>query len=345
MHRLILFLILFSQSAIAQQWHFNDRSFEGGTTKYEIKDISYRGVSVVDDKVAWVSGSKGMVRRTVDGGKQWLYCPVKGYQQCDFRTIYALDAKTAVIANAGSPAYILRTTDGGKNWEEVFLNSDKGMFFDGIGFWNDKEGIIYGDPIHGHLMMFRTHDGGKIWEGMPEQNRPVLMPGEASFAASGTAIRCEGGSKCVIATGGTVSRMWLSQDRGANWYFVWVPIEQGDSTKGIFSVACKGSDMIVVGGDYKNDTLKHDHVLYSADNGKSWSMPKPATGGYRECVEYIDNQTAVTVGTNGADITTDGGHSWQPLPAAARYHVIQKARKGKLVVAAGSGGKIAVLER
>ena len=76
-------------------------------------------------------------------------------------------------------------------------------FFDGIGFWNDKEGIIYGDPLKNRLLLLRTNDGGKSWEAFPEQDRPLLAAGEASFAASGTTIRCIGTQKVIIiATGG-----------------------------------------------------------------------------------------------------------------------------------------------
>jgi len=38
-------------------------------------DASLRGVSAVDDRTAWVSGSKGTVLRTVDGGATWTAVP------------------------------------------------------------------------------------------------------------------------------------------------------------------------------------------------------------------------------------------------------------------------------
>jgi photosystem II stability/assembly factor-like uncharacterized protein len=40
---------------------------------------SYRGLSVVNANTAWVSGSKGMVLRTVNGGKSWDTLNPKGY--------------------------------------------------------------------------------------------------------------------------------------------------------------------------------------------------------------------------------------------------------------------------
>src|SRR5690349_312964 len=81
---------------------------------------SFRALSVVDDKVAWVGGSQGSVGRSRNGGKIWSIQQVKGFEELEFRSVYAIDSLTAIIANAGSPAHILRTTDGGKIWKSVY---------------------------------------------------------------------------------------------------------------------------------------------------------------------------------------------------------------------------------
>lgn len=72
---------------------------------------SLRGLCVVDDNTVWVSGSGGTVGRSVDGGNNWTWMTVKGFEKADFRDIEAFDAKTAVIMGIASPAYILKTTD------------------------------------------------------------------------------------------------------------------------------------------------------------------------------------------------------------------------------------------
>src|SRR5687768_16967688 len=74
---------------------------------------SLRGLSVVTDKIVWVSGSAGTVGRSVDGGVNWQWLTVKGYEKRDFRDIEAFDDKTAIIMAIAEPAQILRTTDGG----------------------------------------------------------------------------------------------------------------------------------------------------------------------------------------------------------------------------------------
>jgi len=305
---------------------------------------SLRGLSVVDDNVAWVSGSKGWVGISTDGGNNWKAKQVAGFEKYDFRSIYAFNAKTAIIANAGTPANILLTTDGGVTWNVVYTNNDSAAFFDGIDFWNNNEGIIYGDPIKGKMMVLRTSDGGKSWKEPPAESMSSLEKGEASFAASGTAIRCIGNSKVVIATGGIVSRLWISANKGDTWDALSTPILQGEATTGIFSVAFSDErHAIIVGGDYKNESLQVNHVFTTEDGGYAWVPPFTPTGGYRECVEYISKNTAIATGPRGTDITRDGGKKWEQLSADG-FHVIRKSRKGNLILLAGTEGKIALLK-
>ncbi|MGZ3945614.1 MAG: WD40/YVTN/BNR-like repeat-containing protein, partial [Mucilaginibacter sp.] len=53
------------------------------------KPTSIRGLSVVDDSTAWISGSKGTIATTNDGGKTWAWKQVKGFEKSDFRDIEA----------------------------------------------------------------------------------------------------------------------------------------------------------------------------------------------------------------------------------------------------------------
>ena len=218
----LFFLILLTHQCFAQpqQW----QNIQSQT------DASFRGLSVINDSVAWVSGSKGWVGRSTDGGNHWAYRQVKGFEKCDFRSLYAFDKNNAVIANAGSPAYILVTHDAGLNWKKVYENDDSLAFFDGMGFWDKRQGIIYGDPKDGHIEILRTNDGGHTWAELPITSRPAIANGEASFAASGTTIRCLKHGRVVIATGGTVSRLLVSKNKGKSWKAITTPIIQGMST-------------------------------------------------------------------------------------------------------------------
>ncbi len=334
----VLLLLVFSQQTFAQSLHLQNIPAQ--------TDASFRGLSVVDDSTAWVSGTKGWIGTTTDGGTAWVFKQVKGFEQCDFRSLYAFNSTTAIVANAGSPAYILLTTDAGINWTQVYKNTDSAAFFDGICFWNNKEGIIYGDPIARRMLMLRTNDGGKTWLELPLSNRPLLDAQEISFAASGTCIRCLGNNKVLIATGGKISGLLVSTNKGTSWQAYPAPILQGEGTTGIFSFAyANDKDAVIVGGDYKKDTLRKDHVFYTTDGGQHWLAPSLPTGGYRECVEYINTKTVIATGPAGTDISYDGGRNWQQFSDERLYHVIRKSRKGNLIIMAGGAGKISLLKQ
>src|SRR5688572_9467929 len=143
---------------------------------------SLRGLSVVNDQVVWVSGTKGTVGKTTNGGKNWKWVTVSGFDTVDFRDIEAFDAATAVIMGIGEPAYILKTNDGGDSWKVVYENKTKGMFLDAMEFWNERSGIVIGDPLDKKMFVIRTFDGGNNWQEIPKQYRPSVDSGEASFA-------------------------------------------------------------------------------------------------------------------------------------------------------------------
>ena len=303
---------------------------------------SFRGLSIVDNNVAWLSGSQGWVGNTSNGGSSWSFNQVKGFETTDFRSLYAFDAQRAVIANAGSPAHILITTDGGKNWKSVYSNSNKEAFFDGMDFWNDKEGIIYGDPIDGKMLLLQTTDGGLNWTEL--KDAPTLENGEASFAASGTGIRCMNKSQIMISTGGKVSRLWVSGNKGKSWSTLSAPIIQGESTTGIFSFTQNNKALIIVGGDYQKELITTNHNFYSMNEGRQWLTPTVPTRGYRECVEALSDKIVIATGPAGTDISKDNGVTWNALSDEKGLHVVRKARKGSLVILAGANGRVFILK-
>jgi photosystem II stability/assembly factor-like uncharacterized protein len=304
---------------------------------------SFRGLSVVNDSVVWVSGSQGWVGRSLNGATSWTFKQVTGFEKVDFRSLYAFDSKTAIIANAGSPANILRTTDGGETWKIVYTNDHKDAFFDGVDFWDKNQGVIYGDPIDGRMLLVKTIDGGKTWQEFPDVQRPLLKEGEASFAASGTGIRCYDKSLLMISTGGKVSRLYSTTNFGKKWNVQSPPVIQGESSTGIFSFAFRNNSGILVGGDYLKDSLRDQHVLLNKNAGNSWTAPAAPTRGYRECVEFISDQIVMATGPTGTDVSYNAGMDWSFLSDEKGYHVVRKARTGKLTVIAGSG-KIGIIK-
>lgn len=230
-----------------------------------------RGISAVDADACWVGGSESTLARTIDGGRSWQYFHLVEANDFEFRDVEALSRDTAVVMSAGEgeKSKIFRTVDGGKTWTTAYENHAPKGFFNGIAFWDSKDGILTGDPIDDKPFMLLTHDGGASWERIA--NLPPIKEGEYGFAASGSHITVSG-DHVWIGTGGTVSRVFHSPDRGRSWEVNDTPMLQGAASQGIFSIAFdKNGFGISVGGDYNSETTPGSkNLIISHDFGKTW---------------------------------------------------------------------------
>ncbi|MBL7712546.1 MAG: oxidoreductase [Chitinophagaceae bacterium] len=302
------------------------------------RNVSIRGLSVVDEQTIWCSGSKGSVARSTDGGQHFSWLTVPGYEQRDFRDIHAFDAHTALIMGIGEPAIILRTKDGGQSWQKVFEDSTKGMFLDAMDFDRKGKGVVIGDPVGGYLFRADSKDFGDTWVKAGEQ--VALGKGEAFFASSGTNIQATGKRKhpYIFASGGLLSKLYY---KGKVYS---LPLLQGKESTGANSIAVRKRKAVVVGGDYLRDRDTNGNcILVNLRRKPVFADPQQAPKGYRSCVLYLDKKVLLSCGINGVDISDDQGLNWHSVSKLS-FHVVQKAAKGKAVFLAGPGGKIARLQ-
>jgi photosystem II stability/assembly factor-like uncharacterized protein len=298
---------------------------------------SIRGLSVVNDDIIWASGSNGYVGRSTDAGKTWNWIRVPNFEKTEFRSIRAVDDKVAIVMASGEPGYIVRTEDGGEHWLTVYTNKTPGIFLDAMSFWNDRLGIVVGDPIKGKFVVARTYDGGKTWHDLDPETYPDAADGEALFAASGTCIRALD-CHSYFVTGGMKARLYNESESFD------LPIYQGANTAGANSIALKNNmHFIVVGGDFTKPELTDKNCIITRDGGKTWIYPEKPPHGYRSCVEYVARRCWITCGINGVDITEDDGKTWNSVSTES-YNVCRQARKGAAIYLAGSGGNIGVVK-
>lgn len=283
--------------------------------KQDVKtDASFRGLSVVNEKVVWASGTGGTVVRTTDGGSNWDVIKVQNAEKLDFRDIEAFDANTAYILSIGNgeASRIYKTTDGGKTWKEQFRNTNEKAFFDAIACWNKTNCIAMSDPVDGHYVLISTKNG-ETWQPIVSNKLPAAKDGEAAFAASGTCLITLGDSTAYLVTGGSEARVFRSYDKGQTWAVADTPITKGTAGSGIFSIAMRdGKRGIIVGGNYEKPSDKTNAAAFTHDGGRTW---QPVTGmnGYRSGVVFLDNKTIVAVGTSGSEVSFDRGKTWRSL--------------------------------
>lgn len=302
---------------------------------------SFRGLSVVSDQVIWASGTRGTVIRSVDGGTTWSVDSLPDGGTFDLRGIHARNERVAhVAATAGR---IWKTTDGGKTWALKYQAADTSMFLDAIVFRNDSMGYALGDPMGGRFVILVTRDGGESWREAPDASRPAAVEGEAAFAASGTSLALSG-PRAWLGTGGTVARVFRSNDAGATWtpHDAAIPPKAGSG--GVFSVAfADAMHGVSVGGDYQTPDSSQGTAAMSSDGGITWSPSTRPPRGFRSGVAMrridSDHLLAIAVGTNGTDISRDGGRNWTPLDATG-FNAVQFAPSG-VAFAVGARGRIA----
>jgi photosystem II stability/assembly factor-like uncharacterized protein len=278
-------------------------------------DASFRGLCVVSPQVVWVSGTKGTFARTMDAGKTWSVGTVPGSEKLDFRDVEAFGDSTAYLLSAGpgEESRIYKTVDGGKNWALQFKNADPEAFYDAIAFWDENNGIAFGDPVKGQFQLLRTEDGGTHWKLLPPKSLPTAQPNEGAFAASGTCLVTNGKDDVWFCTGGAkTARVFHSSDRGQNWTISETPIAASTESAGIFSMAFRDAKHgMIVGGDYRKPTEAGATAAITSDGGKSWTLIDKQFP-YRSCVART-NEGWLVVGTSGSHISRDDGATWTLL--------------------------------
>jgi photosystem II stability/assembly factor-like uncharacterized protein len=304
-------------------------------------DVPLRGISAVSDKVAWASGAKGTVLRTINGGETWQRMEIVGAEALDFRDIQAFDQNTAFVLSIGpgDQSRIYKTADGGRIWQRQFTNHDPKAFYDCFAFWDSTHGIALSDSVDGKFPLIATSDGMN-WSPVAVKKMPAALPSEGAFAASGTCIATLGKTDVWFGTGGPAARVFHSSDRGQTWTVAETPVVHGAATQGIFSLAFwTKQDGVAVGGDYKEPTKGENVAAVTHDGGKTWKLASKPPLGYRSAV-VVGPSLLMAVGTSGADVSQDGGNSWvQTL--SEELHAV--ALGGSTSWAVGPGGRIVTI--
>jgi photosystem II stability/assembly factor-like uncharacterized protein len=328
----VLPALCFTASLLAQTW-----APQVVTTR-----ASLRGVSAVDARTAFASGSGGTWLVTTDSGITWHATQVPGAETLDFRGIRAIDARTIFLMSAGSgdKSRIYRTRDAGAHWTLLFTNPAPQGFFDAIAFWDAQHGIVVGDALDGRAEVLTTDDGGDTWQ---HRSPPAALPNEGSFAASNTCLTLFGGRDAWFATGGSgAARVFHSRNRGRSWTVATTPIRHDGPSAGIFSLAFRDARYgIAVGGDYSKDSQDRQNIALTSDGGRSWSTPSNAgPKGFRSAVAWLPRRKLwIVTGTSGSDVSSNNGNTWKLFDSGS-YHAMSFVPSGD-GWAVGPQGRIA----
>ncbi len=325
-----------------------------GTTRWNPWDTQHsntkealRGIHAVGNGVAWASGAHGTVLRTEDSGYVWQQCKVPdGAGNLDFRSVWAWDAKTALVMSSGTgrESRLYKTTDGCLNWKLLYTNHESSGFWDGLVFADGKNGYLLGDPVKKNFVLLRTADGGEHWTSVRTRDLNVGETQIGAFAASNSALALgssgadklpmpwfgtsgvSGGAGPFVYAGSVNCPEQISHKDPAaclsrEWRFAraGVPIAGGTQSAGVFSLGIRedaqgAMHAVAVGGDYTHPLVNTRTAAYLDTKSGSWYAATHLPHGYRSAVAWDTTDNVwIAVGPNGSDLSYDDGKTWSAL--------------------------------
>ncbi len=328
-----------------------------------------RGLSVVNERTVWTSGSLGTVLRTTNHGRNWESVGPPGTETLQFRDIEAFDRNHAVILSIGNgpDSRIYRTSNGGRTWQLAFLNPDPLAFYDCMTFFDRKHGLALSDPVNGRFRILATKDGGRSWN-VVNADMPPALPGEFAFAASGQCITSTGdilggrgghdddddddggrhgsraGDIAWFGTGGdAVARVFRSSDGGKRWTVHNTPMHS-NAAAGIFALAFRDTlNGLAVGGDLVTPAASPNMMALTRDSGRNWALVADNPNQYRSGAHWVNDKSAIAVGPTGSDATFDRGRTWDRFDDGSFDTV--DCVEGGACWASGEQGRVAFLTR
>lgn len=250
-------------------------------------DVAFNGPSL-----GLISGWRGTIMRSGDGGQTWSRVPVP--TEADLNSIAILDAKTAVAV--GSSGNILRSVDGGLTWEKSVSPTSETL--------NAVAPISGGGAVavgwHGTIIT--TADGGKTWVSSFSSNDRSLNFEAVDFTPDGTGM-------AVSSTG----RVYKTTN-GADWQQLTLP----DADLKLFTVDLYDPYTAFIAGNIEQEKAYafggKTVILKTPDGGKGWEFGPRSWDADLLAIHFIDSQNALTAGWDGVMLRTgDSGQTWAAM--------------------------------
>ncbi len=230
-------------------------------------------IFMVDASTGFAIGLSGTIRKTTNGGANWLAQTVPAD---NLYGIYMLNATTGYISG---DAVFYKTTNGGTSWVDpggpvrlhrgiYFIDANTGYTCSGVG------------------ALDKTTNGGSSWVALTSGTTQNLN--NIKFADALTGF--------VSGYGGTILK---TTDGGANWAALTTGV-----TDHLFALSVININVIYAGGE-------SGKLIKSTDGGTSWSVLTSGITGRITNFSFLNANTG-TGSANGNFIirTTNGGTNW-----------------------------------
>ena len=295
-----------------------------------------RGVSAVNDRVVWASGTERDGAADDRRRRHMEAVPVPDAAQLDFRDIDAFSESTAYVMSIGNgeASRIYKTVDGGRQWTLQLANKDPKIFLDAMAFWSPDAGIAFSDSVDGQFVIFSTTNGGRTWERVPADRLPPALPNEGAYAASGTNVAVS--AQRMSGSPPPPRACCTRPIAGSTWTVAQTPVATS-AAAGIFSIAFRDARTASSSAaTIQKEREAVDNAAVTADGGKTWTLVKGSLRLPFRCrlpagIEaHLDCRRPPR-----SRLSTDDGSTWTPVPGPG-FHASASRRPAGSAGASGS---------
>lgn len=202
-----------------------------------------------------------------------------------------------------SETFIFRTEDGGGTWERLTLYDGQEHVpdFVDIGFADANNGWLISDQD----LVLRTSDGGRSWE-----------PVEPLPRGWGITLLVLGPDAVMVGSSSTNGRQInVTTDGGRSWTNSTVSAHGRHNTVDLAFVA-PGNFFTVIASTMQD----YGGVYRSDDGGRNWNAVVEGKQPLHTIAFSESGRNGVVAGAGVTYSTTDGGNTWQRVPAAGTRH-------------------------
>lgn len=294
---------------------------------------SLRGIHVFTNEEVWVSGSAGYIGHTVNGGSDWAFRQIPGWENAEFRDIEKINDSIVLVMSSTLPAALLISVDNGLSFNAVFSTADPAYFLDGLDCNSKGSCMLFGDPIEGYLLLLASPASGHAWDHVPSLKLPE---GTAAFAASGSGIQWIDDTTCILATGMAAALVIECTVANGCKELATLPFPSSEAS-GIYGMHFKNNKMgVVTGGDYTLESATTQNTYFTSDGGYQWQPFSMMPDGYRSSIGIGENGVILICGPGGIDRAQWGAFECVAVSEEA-FHTLAPAPNGDFYLAGPNG--------